>query len=370
MIFSIILVIICFSILIFIHELGHFLAARRFKIKVKEFGIGFPPAIFKFKTAKTIYSLNLFPIGGFVLLKGEEGSLETSRSAKASDDSFSSQSALTKIKVLLAGVAANLFLAFILFSYLSATGLPQLVKDLATNPFFQPLPAGEGGLMIINVSRNSPAEKAGLKIGEKIVSSNNQKLTSPEELRDFSQKNAGQKVNYQIISPFNSKVRQIEIELNQKPQDGQGYLGVATSYEQPVRYKWWQSLPVGLIMTFKLAFITLYALGSMVVKLIGLGKLSPEVTGPIGVTVILTQMQKFGPAYLIAVLAAISLSLGVINALPIPALDGGRALIVWLNKLGIKINAKLEKWLHLSGFALLVILLVIISIRDILRLKS
>ncbi|MDP4038379.1 MAG: site-2 protease family protein [bacterium] len=366
MIVSIILVILFFSSLIIIHELGHFLTARRNGVTVEEFGIGFPPAIFKFKKGQTVYSINLFMVGGFVRIKGEDED-EKIRPAK---DSFNAKSLKVKTKILLAGVAMNLLLAYLFFSALAAFGMPSLVGKVAENPLFKSLPTGVSGLVVIGVNKGSPADRAQIKVGEKIISANGQKLNSFDELKNFNKNNAGKIVTYELITPYSNKIRAVKIQLNTQEDESKGYLGLASIYEQNVRYQLWQAPIVGAIITVKLIWATLAGLVGLIIGLFTAGKVSENVAGPIGITAILTHIQKFGINYLIVMLASISLSLGVINALPIPALDGGRVFILYLNKLGIKISPKAEKYAHIIGFALLILLLIIVSTRDILRLRS
>lgn len=264
----------------------------------------------------------------------------------------------------------NLLLAYLFFSALAAFGMPSLVSKVAENPLFKSLPTGKAGLVVIGVNKDSPADRAQIKIGEKIITANTQKLGSFDELKNFNKNNAGKVVTYELVTPYFSKLKTVKIQLDPRADESKGYLGVASVYEQNVRYQFWQAPIVGAIITIKLIWATLVGLVGLVIGLFSSGKVSQNVAGPIGITAILTVIQKFGISYLVVMLASISLSLGVINALPIPALDGGRVFILYLNKLGIKISPKAEKYAHIIGFALLILLLIIVSTRDILKLGS
>lgn len=364
MIIAIILVVLFLSLLVIIHEIGHFVVARRNGIKVEEFGIGFPPRIFKITRKDTIYSLNLFPVGGFVKIKGENALKKGGKDK----DSFAYKSAWTKTKVLLAGVAMNLVLAYLIILILCISGLPSIMKSFAPSGF-RPIDSGRDGLTIFYVSDNSPAKKANLKVGDKIISIDDIKFTSNEQLADYNEKNAGKNVNVKYVSAYSNLEKSIELNLNSQNINNAGYMGVVSSYQSDFRYQLWQAPIVAMIITFKMVVATIVGLLNLLVNLVVSRKVSEGVAGPVGITVILSQVQKLGINYLLILLASISVSLAVINALPIPALDGGRVFIVLLDKLGVKISPKFEQMAHVVGFVLLIILMIIVTIRDVLKLK-
>lgn len=357
---TILVVLLVFTFLVVIHEWGHFIMARRNGVKVDEFGVGFPPRLWGRKKGGVLYSINALPLGGFVKIKGETGH-------DKAKDSFSAQPAWVKTKILLAGVTMNLIFAYILLTILAAAGMPPLLPGKM--PEFGPIkphPVSSSHLMIMQTSKGSPAEQTGLKSGDWLITAEGTPLTSSEQLRDFTRAHADQTVVFTVKT--SGQERAMKIRLGNKGSTG-GILGVATIPEQLFRYDIWAAPIAAVIMTLQMIWATLAAFGGLITGLFLHAKVSEGVTGPIGITAIFTAVFKFGWRYLIALIASISLSLAIINALPIPALDGGRLLIVILDKLGLKISGRVENLVHIAGFAALIILMVIISITDIARLR-
>lgn len=365
MILTIVFVIIIFSILVIVHELGHFFVAKRNKIAVEEFGIGFPPAILKRKFRKTLFSINLFPIGGFVKIKGENVDEEQK---KPDRDSFLSKTTWVKIKVLLAGVTMNLVLSYIIILFLCVTGLPSIMNNFSVS-FLKSMPVGKSGMTIFYVTNNSPAQKANLHIGDKIISIDELSISSNTELSSFTEKNAGKEVTIKYVSPYDSRDKFTKAVLSERNVDNNGYLGVASLHQQNFRYRLWQAPFAAIFIVSKMIWATLSGLYNLVIGLIFSHKVSEGVAGPVGITLMLSQVQKLGLSYLLVIVSAISISLAVINSLPIPALDGGRVFLILIKKAGIKVSPKIEQSLHVIGFLLLIILMVIITIRDVLKLK-
>lgn len=358
MIFSIILMVIIFSLLVIAHELGHFLVARRNGVKVHEFGIGFPPKLFGFKRGGTLYSFNLFPIGGFVRLKGEDPS-------EKGADSFTSKPYRSKAKIILAGVTVNLAIAYIIFYILMVAGLPAILP----NGFVQvgaikPTRIESSPLLVLAIKKGSAAEKSEIKVGNEILSLNGQPVKTTEELQALTRQNAGREVSLTIKSGRNERVTVATLGNNQD----EGYLGLST---QPVEIAYYNPLTAvvaALIAIFQLILATLAAFGDFIVGLFTKAQVSQNVAGPVGIASIFGVITKFGWKFVLAFTASISLSLAVINSLPLPALDGGRFAIMTLNKFGLKISPEKEALAHWLGFGLLIILIAIVTISDISRL--
>lgn len=358
LILSILLVVLTFSFLVIIHELGHFIAARRAGVKVEEFGIGFPPRLYAIKGKKTTYTINLLPFGGFVRLRGEVG-------GDKARDSFASQSFWTKTKILLAGVMINIGVAYLLVTFLCVVGLPPVYFETA--PSFgpiQPISSDQSSLTVVQVAPGSAAEKAGIISSDTLLNINGQALSSNDQLRQYTKTHKGETVELAIRRGGQDKT--LTVTLGES--ETQGVLGVAAFPMQPARYVWWQAPIAALGIMYKLVIMTVGAFGGLIVSLFTKAKVSEGVTGPIGITMIFEQVMRFGWQYVLALIASISLSLGVINALPIPALDGGRWLIIALNRYNIKISDSTENIIHLVGFVALIGLMIFVAISDISHL--
>ncbi len=359
MVLTIILVVLIFSFLVLAHEFGHFIVARRAGVQVDEFGIGFPPKLWGVQKGKTLYSINALPLGGFVRLKGEQGE---SRAA----DSFAAKGAWVKTKILLAGVTMNLLIAYVIITGLLAVGMPPLLPG--SLPSVGPIQPTQGStkLMVIEVAPDSVAQQAGLVAGSRIVSLGGAALTTPEQLREQVNAHAGQQTT--LVVEKNGVRSDLNIALPSQ-QGGKALLGVSTVPETLQRYPWYSAPIAAVFVVASMVWATLAAFGGLIVGLFTKAEVAQTVTGPIGITAIFGQVLKFGPAYVLGLVASISLSLAIINALPLPALDGGRLLIVLLQRLGVRITDRVEALVHTLGFVALIGLMIVVSIADILRLN-
>jgi len=377
MFLAVIVFILVLGVLIFVHEMGHFLVARRNGIKAEEFGFGFPPRIFgvyksekseKYKfvpgnknirSKNTVYSLNWIPLGGFVKIKGEDGG------EKKDSDSFAGKSAWVRTKVLAAGVIMNFVLAWVLISIVFMLGSPQ-----ATNAISKDTPNAK--IQISEISPDSPASTAGLKVGDEIskiqINSANQKIkiNSIKDLQNYINIHKGQK----IILAVKRGPEKLNISITPRinTPSGQGPLGVALVETSLVRYPWYKAIWTGLITTLNLTWAILVALGTIIKNLfIGHG-VSADVAGPVGIAVLTKQVTEMGLIYILQFAALLSINLGIINAFPFPALDGGRILFIVIEKIkGHPVSQKVEQAFHTSGFILLIILLVLITFHDVAK---
>ncbi len=360
MILTIILVIVCFSALVIAHEWGHFMAARRAGVQVEEFGVGFPPKLWGRRSRKgTLFSINLLPIGGFVRLKGEDGT-------EGGTDSFAVKSARTKTKIVMAGVVINLLIAYGIFTFLLISGMPPLLPGgLPSIGPIKPQSVDGTQLTVLAVSKGSAAQMAGLQPADQIVSIGGQAVVNNSQLQDFTRSHGGQSVSITYRSRGTEQTTQTT--LGNDPQKGN--LGVAADNLQLMHYSWWAAPIAAIVLLGQLIVATVAAFGGLLVGLFTRAQVSDQVAGPIGIVSIFGQIIHFGWRYILAFVASISLSLAVINALPLPALDGGRELLIVLRRVGLKITPERENLVHLIGFGALILLLVIVSISDISRLK-
>lgn len=353
---TLIFIVIAISILILVHEWGHFFVSRKFKVGVEEFGFGFPPRLISRMKNGVRYSINLLPFGGFVKIFGEHGEGERDRR------SFASRPAWQRTAILGAGVGMNLVLAWVVFSAGAAIGVPQ-ASD-----------APGGGAIpvsIIAVMPNSPAEQAGLKLGDKILEMRTPEISlrieSEDDVRNFVDAYRGEEIT--LVTQRGEDIREIKTMPRKVSPDGEGPLGIAMARLAIVRTPWYLAPIEGLNVLGRSLTAIFAGLGFIIKELVlGHGG-SIAVSGPVGIYRYASETQQFGFAYFLQFVGILSVNLAVLNALPIPALDGGRILFVLLEKIkGKKVNPKLENTVHAIGFVVLVLLMVAVTYKDIVHI--
>lgn len=361
MILTIIVFLLILGLLIFVHELGHFIMAKRAGAKIEEFGFGFPPRIFGRKIGETIYSLNLIPLGGFVKILGEGGE------EKRNPRSFANKSIFQRFKILIAGVVMNLALAAVLLSIGFSLGLPTIIEGEEEKK--------EGisqvKIQIVSVAPNSPAAAAGIKIGDEIerleAGSARLEVAETEEVQRFTKEYVGQEVILKIKR--GNETLNLSLVPRKTPPEGEGPMGVALAKVALISYPWYQAIWLGFVTTLNLVFAFILAFGKLLKDLIFSGVLTAEISGPVGIAILTSQMTKLGFIYVLQFTAIISINLAIINAFPFPALDGGRILFLIIEKIkGSPVSQKLERIVHTAGFIFLMGLIVLITFRDIKRL--
>ena len=352
---SIIIFLIILSILILVHEFGHFIAAKKNKVKVEEFGIGYPPRIFSFKKGETIYSINLLPFGGFVKVYGEEYHEEKKHDKKNKRRAFINKKPWQKAIIITAGVIGNIILAWIIFTYLSTQGI-----YINTNR-----------VKIESVQKNSPADYAGLlkkDIVKQIkIRNKSYMIETPEKLISLTKKLEGQELI--IVVARNEATIEIPIIARKNPPKNEGPLGIVISSVELKKYSPLEAPIVGFTQT--LTYLKAIFLGfiGLFKDLFMLKKPSIVVTGPIGIAEYTNKAMQYGINSLMEFTALLSLNLAVLNIIPFPALDGGRfAFIVyeWVSKK--RINQNFERVINALGMLILITLLIIITINDIFRI--
>lgn len=359
-----ILAIILFIGLVVVHEWGHFIAARRGGVEVEEFGIGFPPKVWarKIKTTKSrfLFSINLLPLGGFVRLKGEND-------ASREKGSFGAAPLGTKVKVMLAGVAMNLLVALGLFTLVAFIGMPKLIDNQFTIDSDTKV-IREVEIFAGEVVSGEPADKAGLKVDDKLIAFDGEKLTQRGQLGAMASERAGKTVPLTIERNGQSQV--LQLNLNQQ-NTGNGYLGVGSSEEGiQLQRSTWSAPVVAAGLTGQLTQITFKGIGTAFSSLFkgDTNTASQQVSGPVGIAVILSEGSKIGLSFILFIIAIISLSLAIINVLPIPALDGGRLFVLLLfRSFKQPLTKEREELIHGAGFVALMLLFVLITIVDIKR---
>ncbi len=348
--------------LVLVHEFGHFYSAKKFGIRVDEFGFGFPPKLFGFKKGETEYTLNLLPLGGFVKIFGENPNEENTHGSD-SERSFVNKPKHQQAVVLFAGVFANFLLAWFLFSIGFMSGLPTSVGSEMKGATLTDV-----NLIVVSVMSESPAELAGLKSGDKITSVQIGKeitrYVNPEIVKSIVKK--GQEVEIGYVRGNNTEefVKLTPAELSGEPRIGisMDMIGIA---KLPI----WGAFKEGMSLTLSMLKGTFLGLYSLITEgLQGKGSLS-SITGPVGMVGIVGDAYQFGFIYLLSFAALISINLAVINLLPFPALDGGRLLFLLVEKIkGSRINPKFANTANMVGFAVLILLMLIVTYHDVAKL--
>jgi len=369
MILAIIIFILILGFLIFIHEFGHFIAAKKLGVKVEEFGIGFPPAIWKKKKGETVYSINIIPLGGFTKLYGEEGEKYIKDSK-----SFISQPPWKKIVITLGGVAMNFLLAVIIFYFLLGFSGFRSQLPLVFDYKF-PLGSQESFPMILAITEDSPAEEAGLEFEDIVLKGNGIELKDSNQLIKFINKNRGQEIILTIRKLATDEIKEVKVVPRLEVPENQGAVGIAIRDIAEIRYdRFWQKSTVGFLHSLNLSHYSLVGLGyyiktSIVEKEVE--TLASSVVGPVGILALTKLTIQEGFSQVIFLLAIISLALFILNILPIPPLDGGRLVFIVFESVTKKrIPSKIERRIQEVGMVFFIILFILVTSKDLIQFKD
>lgn len=357
----VLIVLIGLSLLILGHEAGHFFVAKLFGLKIDEFGFGFPPRIKAWKKGETEYSVNWLPFGGFVRISGERGEfamqeeLEKNETAIEStngkvpaiatapaDNSrlFYAQPAWKKSLIVLAGVIINFIIGWLLVSVVLMVGTPN-------------------ALVIAGVQPNSPAQQIGIQAGDVVKG-----FSTSQSFIDYINAHRGQPTNVAVIR--NNKEVDFTVTPRVTTAPNEGAIGVELQEGGTARENPFAALRDGLISSALLFWLTLGAFWQLIVQLFTHASLLPGVVGPVGIFGVAEESGKIGIMYLIQLLGIISINLTVVNLIPFPALDGGRFVMTIIEKIkGSAVPAKVEAFVNGLGFAFLILLMVLLTIRDV-----
>ncbi len=371
---TILVFIITLLILVVLHEFGHFFAAKRFGIKVLEFGFGIPPRIFGKKYGETLVSLNWLPFGGFVRLLGED---EVDQEVLDNKRSFAAQNVWKRIVVVVAGVFMNLLLAWVLFWIILAFSGFKAEIPVApnTSPQFIGANTSKENLIIIgNIAKGSPAEKAGIKAGDRVIALNDNFIKNRDELVTETRAKAGQVVKLTLSDIDKTNYKNVEVTPRQNPPKGEGALGVGIESQELVTLEYRSTLqkilsgPVHSLNLITYSYQVLASLISTSVAEKDFSPVSQTVAGPVGITSLLGYILDIKDPIIpyLTFLAMLSLNLAVINVLPFPGLDGGRLLFLVIEAITRKkVNATVEKYVHTVGLVVLIGLIILVTISDI-----
>ena len=381
MLITIIVFLVILSLLVLVHEAGHFFTAKKFGIKVEEFGFGFPPRLFAKKIGETLYSINWLPIGGFVKLYGEDeaggGKIRISKSEIRNNKedikrAFFARPVWQRALVIVAGVAMNFLLSVVIISYMFGVSGVKMPADK---------------VIVTDLVKGAPAEVAGIKKGDTIEAINGTKITNTDQLISITKKHLGEEIVLRINpstkfrvkdQPFDkvqgkkSNIKDIKLIPRKTYPKNEGPMGIAISQDIITKkYPLYLAPLVGTKEALHTSWLIVSGLGKMVFDLISQGQAPEGVAGPVGIARLTGQFVEIGPLAVMSFLAILSLNLAILNILPIPALDGGRLFFILIELiLGKRVSQKFEAKAHAVGMAILLTLVAVITLNDIIKVFS
>lgn len=340
-----IIVFIGLVLLIVGHELGHFIAAKAFGIRVDEFGIGFPPRIKGWQYRETLYSINWLPFGGFVRIAGEDPTSDEAQQLPPKEQQrlFSARPAWQRSIVLLAGIAINLLIGWLLLATVLSIGTPQLV-------------------IVDGIAPNSPAAAAGFERGDVVRGYHDVDTL----IRDIA---ASRGTPLTLHVQRDGRDLDLTATPRANPPEHEGALGVQLALAGADRIGIFAALREGALRTFEITRLTITGLGTVLWQLITHASVPSGVVGPVGIFSVAHQASGLGIAYFLQILAVISVNLAVLNMLPFPALDGGRFVLVLIERIrGTAVPKRIELAINAGGMLILLGLMLLVTVRDVVRL--
>jgi regulator of sigma E protease len=363
---TILLFIIMLVVLIVGHEFGHLIAAKLSKMKVPEFGIGFPPKLWGKKIGDTEYTVNALPFGGFVKIVGEDPSKENADDP----DAFYRKPKFHQAATLVAGPFANIVLAFVFLSVAFMVGIPSVV-----NPEEDASNLANARVMVTEVLADSPAADAGLKAGDHVVSlaisGSETQVTRPQEISDVVEV-AGEPVSVSILrggEPLTFEITPEAGVIAEEPE--KKALGIASASVGTLRLGFFEAIGHAFMETGRDAFAVFLGLISLIASAATLSVDGVQVAGPVGIASLAGDAASFGFGSFLSFAALISINLAILNLLPFPALDGGRlAFLAVETVMRRPIPAAVANGLNFAGFAILILLMLAVTANDIVRLVT
>ncbi|MBI5530321.1 MAG: RIP metalloprotease RseP [Candidatus Doudnabacteria bacterium] len=371
MIITILIFVAILAVLIFVHEFGHFIVAKKSGMQVEEFGFGFPPRLAgiqktggKWKWVwghkevadkdQTVYSINWIPLGGFVRILGENNEHQDN------PGSFINKGFWPRFLTLVAGVIMNVLLAWVLLSIGFSVGLPVAVNNLNDVPKSAHFVAGN--IAILEVVKDLPADKAGLKPNDIILGIDGQKFSAVEEVQKYVKDHAGQSISFNIKR--GQQQENINVVPTANPPAGEGPTGIALALIGKLKYPVYSAFWEGAKTTWSALTGIVSGLYNLIASHSGFSNLG----GPVKIAKLTGEVAGMGFIYLLQFTAFLSLNLAVLNILPFPALDGGRVLFLLIEVVRRKKNnQKVEQIVNGVGFALLLLLMVVVTIHDLIK---
>lgn len=369
MFITIIIFLVVLSLLVFVHELGHFVVAKRSGMKVHEFGFGFPPRVIgiqkvdgKWKIVgrkdtesdETVYSINAIPLGGFVKIMGEDNDTE------GDERSFVNKPFWPRFFTLAAGVIMNFILAGLLLAVGFMSGLPVAMNSL------DEVPSGatfnDRSVAILDVQKDSVAEKAGIMPSDIVLSIDGQKFETVESLQQYIRDNRGKEMSFAVKRVNEEKT--LTVQTSGEPDS---VVGIGLALYGKLQFSPLPAIGQGYVTAWQ----QLVNIGTGLYQLFSTGAGLESLGGPVKIAQLTGQVADLGIIPLLQFAAFLSLNLALLNALPLPALDGGRILFLIIEKIrGKKNNAKFEQYANAIGFMALLLLMLVITVRDVSQLET
>lgn len=338
------------TVLVVIHELGHFLVAKRNGVWVEEFGVGLPPKVWGKKIGATLYSINAIPLGGFVRLHGE-----VSQEVEKPKMAFANKSIFSRAKIIMAGIVMNFLFGILTFAiYFSFTGFTRET----------------GEVKILEVATNSPAQVAGIVVGDRIIRADKKDITTDAEFIQLATDQKGQKINVELLR--DGEVKKVTLTPRQEPPEGEGPVGIALSskevYWPPVWQRPFLGMYYGTIEAVELGRDIVFALGG-IAQDVSRGEVPKGLVAPTGILATIAYFVRQGALPALKFLGLLSVNLAILNLVPFPPLDGSR--LVFLGIEGVtrkKVSAKLEGTIHTIGMVVLLLVMLLITAREVPKL--
>lgn len=355
MLITLLVFILILGIMVFVHELGHFLMAKRAGVKVLEFSFGFKPRLWSKKIGETTYGINAIPLGGYVHMYGEDEKQEGTRA-------YNNKTIFQRFLILIAGPIMNIVLGWLVLSILMITGFIPLFPGVAENPYINTLQT----VKLISVADNSPASTSGLKAGDKILKIDDKTIATDSDFIAQIRTKNGQEVT--LSGERDGSPISLKVTPRVNPPEGQGALGVTLGADGKVKSSVIAAPAAGLYETGRVLAMSTTGLVDYFKNLIVHQKISDDVTGLIGVGALTGVARRLGIDYLAQLLALISIGLGVANVLPILPLDGGHIAALAYEKVrGRPLSDRQFNALATAGLTFVVLLFIIISVKDFIR---
>jgi regulator of sigma E protease len=351
-------------VLVIVHEFGHFIVAKWVGMRVDEFAFGFPPRLFSKKKGETVYSVNALPIGGYVSIWGENG--QPNDEAKTHPRAFGNRPAWSQILVLLAGVAMNMLLALALFIFISFGEVTMSPDDPVYGKRVE-----EPRVMVMEAAPHSPAQLAGILPGSVITAiksgGRSADVTSATSTIEFIEAHQNDSFAITYVKPDGAESSTVIAAVYGIVPDRK-VLGINLDTVGVVKTSLLEAIHIGTVTTYDWTMITLRGLWTLITSIGGEESVLESISGPIGIARIVGETSTYGYEAVLTLVAILSINLAVFNALPLPALDGGRIVVVLLEAISRrKVPHKFYSWINIAGFLALMLLLVVVTVNDFMR---
>lgn len=373
-ILTIIIFLLIIGAVIFIHEFGHFLAAKLTNVKVEEFCIGFPPIIFKKQKGETLYSIGLVPFGGYNKIYGMDDIDEKKEDLIHDKRSYCSQKFLVKLFIILAGVLMNFLLASLIFYFVLFPTNFEFFQPLIFSDYQFPIGNQKNIPIVAEISEDSPAKDI-LAVQDTILKVNNEPILNSSQFQNLIEQNKGRPIFLEVKNLQNKESKIIEVTPRDNYPTNEGPLGIAFSDCAYLTYggNIFSKIISGFSHTYNLAHFTFVTLGNLIgysIKEKSGEILASSFVGPVGIFAVTKLTVEQGFLALLNLLAIISLGLGAANLLPIPALDGGKTLFLFIESLTKKFTPKLQLQIENYGMIFIILLAIFLVVKDFIQFKE